>query len=480
MVVFQDNLFHHLPKFSMADSIRQQMFTDLTSRHIFDQARQYAFAYVDESFERNVYPTEEALANLQQFEEDFPATPTPASDVLEFLHTHGSPATVTQTAGRYFGFVHGGAIPAALAAKWLADFWDQSSSLYVASPIAAKLEEVVEKWLAQLLKLPAHTAAGFVTGSFAATFCGLAAARYRLLQRAGWDVNEQGLFGAPPLRIVTGRQVHSSVLKAISLLGLGKSIIEWVDVDEQGRILADQLPPLDAKTIVILQAGNVNSGAFDEVVRICQKAHQVGAWVHIDGAFGLWARAVDAFSHLTEGIELANSWSVDGHKTLNVPYDCGIVLCEDREALVSALHMSGSYLVLSEARDGMFYTPDMSRRARVIELWAALKYLGQTGVEALVYGLHLRAVQFAQELTDAEFTILNDVVFNQVLVCCASDEATIQVLAKVQALRECWCGGSVWQGRSVIRISVCSWATTAEDVSRSVRSFIQARTLITT
>jgi glutamate/tyrosine decarboxylase-like PLP-dependent enzyme len=231
---------------------------------------------------------------------------------------------------------------------------------------------------------------------------------------------------------------------------------------------------LDDITLVILQAGNVNSGSFDPIDEICRKAEKAGAWVHIDGAFGLWAAASEPFQHLTKGMEMANSWSADGHKTLNTPYDSGIVLCRDPEALVSALHMAGAYIVEGKTRDGMFYTPEMSRRARVIELWAVLKYLGKSGVNELVRNLHERAEQFANELKINGFEILNDVVFNQVLVACGDDVTTEAVLQKVQELRVCWCGGSMWHGQRVIRISVCSWATTAEDVSRCVGSFVEA------
>jgi glutamate/tyrosine decarboxylase-like PLP-dependent enzyme len=226
---------------------------------------------------------------------------------------------------------------------------------------------------------------------------------------------------------------------------------------------------------VILQAGNVNSGSFDPFAEVCQKARAANAWVHIDGAFGLWAGATKQLKHLTQGMELANSWAVDGHKTLNTPYDSGIVMCDDEEAMVTALHMSGSYLMLGDHRNGMFYTPEMSRRARIIELWAILKYLGRERVDELVHGLHLRARQFAELFTEAEgFTVLNDVVFNQVVVCCETDELTEKTLQRVQELRECWAGASHWAGRGVIRISVCSWATTEEDVERSVASFVQA------
>lgn len=283
------------------------------------------------------------------------------------------------------------------------------------------------------------------------------------------------MFDAPWVRIVTGEDAHSSIGKAIALLGFGAANVEWVKVDSQGRIRPDHFPQLDERTIVILQAGNVISGSFDAFEELCQKARNANSWVHIDGAFGLWAAASDRFRHLCKGIELANSWAVDGHKTLNTPYDSGIVLCNDEAALTSALHSTGSYIVRSEHRDGMFYTPEMSRRARIVELWATMKYLGKSGIDEIIQGLHERAVQFAKDLKINRFEVLNDVVFNQVLVSCGTDELTLHTLKNLQELRECWCGGAEWFGRKVIRISVCSWVTSEEDVSTSVRSFVEAR-----
>ncbi len=398
--------------------------------------------------------------------------------MLALLNKYGSPATVSQIGGRYFGLVNGGIIPTGLAAKWLNDFWDQNSPLYVTSPIVSTLETVVENWLKQLFGLPEETVAGFVSGTSMAIMCGLAAARYRIYKKLGWNINENGLIGAPRLRIVAGKHTHGTVLKAVALLGFGKNSIEWVEVDEEGRILPEQIPELDEKTILILQAGNVNSGSFDSFQEICDRAYLADSWVHIDGAFGLWVAGSEKLKSLTKGIEKADSWSVDGHKTLNTPYDSGVVLCKDKDALISALQATGSYIVYGDNRDGMLYTPEMSRRARAVELWATLKYLGKDGVDNLVYGLHQRATQFAKELSEEGFKILNDVVFNQVLVACESDSETEKVLINIQDLRECWCGGSQWFGKRVIRISVCSWSTTSEDVTRSVASFVKARGMI--
>ncbi len=458
-----------------AESIQNRMYREIQDGNLFRKAFEYGAEYLENAFDRNVYPTQEAIKTLEVFDEDMPQSSSNATDVIDLLNQYGSPATVSQIGGRYFGFVCGSAVPVGLAAKTISTFWDQNAAMQILSPIASKLESVVEKWLIQLFSLPERTVAGFVSGTSLATFCGLAAARYRLLKRFGWDINEKGLFGAPPIRVVTGKHAHSTVLKAISLLGFGKENIEWVDVDESGRIIPRLVPSLDEQTILILQAGNVNGGSFDPFDEVCGKANHANAWVHIDGAFGLWAAVTRELKDFTKGIEKANSWSVDGHKTLNTPYDCGIILCEDQDAIVSALHMTGSYIVVSDSKDGMFYTPEMSRRARIIELWATLKYLGASGIDEMVTGMYERAVQFSQELMDNDFKILNDVVFNQVLVACEDDELTNQTIKHIQESGECWVGGAKWHGKSVIRISVSSWATTKEDVSRSVLSFIAAR-----
>jgi glutamate/tyrosine decarboxylase-like PLP-dependent enzyme len=454
--------------------IRERMFFEMTDKSIFNKVKEYAFEYADNSLKRNVFPTREAIDGMKVFDEDLPVQPNDPGNILDQLNRFGSPATVIQSGGRYFGFVIGGTIPAALAARWLSDFWDQNAGMYVTSPIVSKLEAVTEKWLRQLFGLPDNVVSGFVSGSTSAVFCALAAARYRVLKNLNWDINTRGLFNAPKIRIVAGLHAHGAVLKSVSMLGLGRDNIEWVEVDGQGRIIPEKVPDLDQNTILILQAGNVNSGSFDPFEEICEKAVRAGSWIHIDGAFGLWAACSSRLNHLTRGIEKANSWSVDGHKTLNTPYDCGIVLCNDKDALISALHVTGSYLMHSEERDGYSYTPEMSRRSRVIELWAAIKYLGQEGINELVNGLHERSVQFADGLKGSGFDILNDVVFNQVLVSCENDEMTSKALELIQKSGVCWCGGAQWDDRKVIRVSISSWATTEEDIEKSVKVFKQA------
>lgn len=457
------------------NKIQDKMFLEIKNKSIFTQAQQYSFEYLENIFDRNVFPTEEAIKNLSKFDEELPLKSANAENVLEQLNQYGSPATTATLGGRYFGFVIGSSVPVGLAAKNLGTYWDQSPALNVLSPLGSKLESVVEKWLVQLFNLPEDTCAGFVSGTSTANLCGLAAARYRILQRNNWDINQKGLRNSPKIRIVTGKHAHSTVLKAVGVLGLGIDNIEWVDVDDQGRIIPELIPTLDENTILILQAGNVNSGSFDDFENICINAKKTNAWIHIDGAFGLWAGAVEKLKHLTKGMENASSWAVDGHKTLNTPYDCGIILCADEEALTSALHTSGSYLIESNERDGLFYTPEMSRRARIIELWAIMKYLGKSGIDEMILTMHMRAKQFAEEINQINgFYVENDIVFNQVIIRCETDNLTDKVLSNVQMLRECWLGGSTWFGKKIMRVSICSWATTENDISRSVKSFKKA------
>lgn len=463
----------------MKNTLQDNMFQEVRNKEIFNQVQQYSFEYLESVFDRNVYPTEEALDNLSIFDEELPFSSTKAENVIKQLNEYGSPATTATLGGRYFGFVCGSAVPVGLAAKNLGTYWDQAPAMNVLSPIGSKLESVVEKWLVELFDLPKITSAGFVSGTSTANLCGLAAARYRILQRNNWDINQKGLRNAPKIRIVTSKQAHSTVLKAVGILGLGQENIEWVNVDNQGRIIPESIPELDENTILILQAGNVNSGAFDDFEIICEKAKIANTWVHIDGAFGLWAGAVNELKHLTKGAENASSWAVDGHKTLNTPYDCGIILCADKEAMTSALHMSGSYIVESVERDGMFYTPEMSRRARIIELWSIMKYLGKDGIDEMILTMNQRAKQFAKEISQVKgFFVANDVVFNQIIVRCDSDKITEQVLINIQMLRECWLGGSMWFDKKVMRVSICSWATTENDISKSVESFKKAFELL--
>jgi glutamate/tyrosine decarboxylase-like PLP-dependent enzyme len=432
-----------------------------------------AARYVTEIANRRVAPLPADVARLEALGGPLPQSPSDPSEVLALLDDIGSPATVATAGGRYFGFVIGGSLPAALAANWLAGAWDQNAAMQVMSPVAAKLEEIALEWMVDLLGLPSGSGAGFVTGTTMANFSALAAARTALLARAGWNIEEDGLFGAPPIRVVVGDEVHVSVLKALSMLGLGRSRVTRVPVDDQGRIRLDALPPLDDQTLVCVQAGNVNTGAFDPVGEICTRAHEAGSWVHVDGAFGLWAAASPLYAPLLAGAGAADSWAIDCHKWLNVPYDSGVAVVRTPEYLHTAMTLSAAYLTPGEGREPGHYAPEGSRRARGVELWAAMRSLGSSGLREMIERNCRQAKVFAERLRQAGFAILNDVVLNQVLVSFGSAEDTRRVITDVQNDGTCGCGGTQWQGHTAMRISLSSWATTDEDVERSVAAMIR-------
>ena len=423
---------------------------------------------------RRVAPLPEDIARLEALGGPLPEGSSDPKQVLAMLDDIGSPATVATTGGRYFGFVIGGTLPATLAANWLAGAWDQNAAMQVMSPVCAKVEEIVQAWILELLGLPPASGAGFVTGTTMANFSGLAAARSALLQRAGWNVEEDGLFGAPPIRVIVGQEVHVSLLRALTMLGLGRSRVTTIPADGQGRMRADALPVLDEFTIVCMQAGNVNTGAFDPAKEICARARDAGAWVHVDGAFGMWGAVSPLYAPLLEGASNADSWAIDCHKWLNVPYDSGMVVVRDPEHLRRALSTgNAAYLTQSAGREPWQYTPEASRRARGIELWAAIRSLGRSGLREMVERNCRQARLFAARLGDAGFTILNEVVLNQVLVSFGTAEQTTKVIAEIQSDGTCWCGGTQWHGHTAMRISVSSWATTDDDVERSAAAMIR-------
>jgi glutamate/tyrosine decarboxylase-like PLP-dependent enzyme len=432
-----------------------------------------ALRYVALARQRRVFPDAAAIESLAALGGSLPEEPRHPAQVLAQLDRYGSPATVVQTAGRYFGFVNGGVLPASLAATWLAAAWNQNAALRVMSPVAAKLEDVVLQWLVELLGLPAGTGAGFVTGATAANFAGIAAARHALLAREGWDVERRGLFGAPEIEVVAGDEVHASLLKALSMAGLGRGRVVRVPADGQGRLRADLLPRLHPRTILCLQAGNVNTGAFDPFEPACEAARKAGAWVHVDGAFGLWALASPPRAQLTAGLALAHSWATDAHKWLNAGYDSGIAFVRDPEALRGAFSQSAAYLASGEQREPMHFTPESSRRPRAVEIWAALRSLGRRGVAELVERCCRHAARFALGLREAGFAVLNDVVLNQVLVSFGDADRTRRVIRAIQEDGACWCGGTEWQGHAAMRISVSDWATTEEDVERSLAAIVR-------
>lgn len=438
-----------------------------------EQVASYAAEYLAGVDARAVAPSAEAVARLVALCGELPDLPASAESVVELLHRHGSPATVASSGGRYFGFVNGGTVPAALGAALLVSAWDQNAAFRIQSPVATALEETALAWVAEIFGLPAGTGGAVVTGATMANFSALAAARHAILERAGWDVERDGLFGAPPITVVVGDEVHSSLIKALGMLGLGRSRVIRVPVDGQGRMRVDALPHLDERTILCLQAGNVNTGAFDPAAAICPAAREAGAWIHVDGAFGLWAAASERLRHLTAGFELADSWATDGHKWPNVGYDCGVALVRDAAALKAAMSIQAAYLVQGESREPSHYNPELSRRARGVELWAALRSLGRVGMAEIVERTSGYARRFAEELRGAGYTILNEVVINQALVSFGSAEKTLRVVARLQEDGTCWCGSTVWQGKTAMRISVSSWATTEADVEMSIAAMLR-------
>jgi len=444
-------------------------------RELLAEAARRAAGYLDGLQTRDVGALPGAAERLiAALDCPLPEGPSSPADVLAFLDDHGSPATVASAGGRYFGFVTGGALPATVAAQVLATAWDQNAFSFTGSPAIACIESAALRWVKEALGLPASAEGALVTGATMANFTCLAAARNRVLAEWGWDVDRQGLFGAPPITVVVSEEAHATLYKVLSMLGLGRDRVTRVPADDQGRLRADRLPAIEGPAIVCIQAGNVNSGAFDPAAEIVDWARQFKAWVHVDGAFGLWALAADGLAPLAEGFRGADSWATDAHKWLNVPYDCGIALVRDADALARAMSISGSYLPASEHRDAMNYTPDSSRRARAVEVWAALKALGRSGLAEMVDRHCRQAQRMAAGLETGGVEILNDVVLNQVVVAFGEDDRTRRVIAAVQADGTCWCGGTTWKGKAAMRISVSSWATTDDDIERSLAAILDA------
>jgi glutamate/tyrosine decarboxylase-like PLP-dependent enzyme len=445
------------------------------NRRLLESAAQRSLRYLSELRERRVAPAPEAVEALRGFDAELPESPVDPEAVLDQLDRLGSPATVASAGGRYFGFVIGGSLPVTLAANWLAGAWDQNAVMAVTSPTAAKLEKVALRWLLEILNLPRESAAGFVQGDTIAIFVALAAARRALLLREGWDVDANGLFGAPPITVVVSEEAHVTVHKSLSMLGLGRERVIRVPTDSQGRMRADRLPRLTGPSLICIQAGNVNTGSFDPAEEVCAAARESGAWVHVDGAFGLWASAAPERAHLTRGVEQADSWCLDAHKWLNVPYDSAMTIVREPQHLLGAMSGSAAYLVQDSNgdRDPWLSTPGLSRRARGVEVWAALASLGRAGVADLIERTCRYAARFAEGLRAAGYEILNDVALNQVLVSFGDDATTRAVIEDLQKDGVCWCGGTVWHGRAAMRISVSGWATTEADVERSLDAMLR-------
>jgi glutamate/tyrosine decarboxylase-like PLP-dependent enzyme len=437
------------------------------------EAMRRAVNYLESLNSRRVAPAPDAIERLSDFFKPLQDHSLEPAIVLDELDRLGSPATVASAGGRYFGFVTGGSLPATLASSFLAAAWDQNAGLEIGSPVSAALEKICRDWLVDIFGMPPQTQVGFVTGATMANFTGLAAARHAVLKQEGWNVEANGLFGAPPITVIVGEEVHVSLLKALRMLGLGGERVIKVPVDGQGRMAAKELPPINGPSIVCIQAGNVNTGAFDPADEICPRVKENGAWVHVDGAFGLWAAAAPDKSHLVHGYELADSWATDAHKWLNVPYDSGIVFVRDPMSLNSAMSASAAYLMQGETRDPHLYVPEMSRRARAVEIWAALRSLGRLGLADMIRRNCDQASRMAERLAGAGYEILNDVHLNQILVSFGSADVTRKVVEGIQKDGTCWCGGTLWQGQAAMRISLSSWATSEEDIERSLTAILR-------
>ena len=438
--------------------------------------------------DRPVAPTASPAELRAAFDPDLPEHGEAALQVIEDLVRAAQPALVAQPGPRYFGFVIGGSLPAALAADWLTSAWDQNTGLFIMSPATAIIEETAARWIKDLAGLPSGAGVGFATGATMATFTCLAAARSAVLDRVGWDVEAHGLIGAPPVRVIVGGEIHVTATYALRLLGFGSASLIGVPVDDQGRMRADALAELlrdsGAPTIVCAQAGNVNTGAFDPLDEIATLTREAGAWFHVDGAFGLWAAASPALRHLVRGMERADSWTTDAHKWLNVPYDCGIAIVAEPKWQLKAMAISAAYLIAADVeRDGYDWVPEGSRRARGVTVYAALRSLGREGLAALIERSCSLARRFGERLSgEPGITVLNDIVLNQVLVrfdasdgdAARGDARSRATIAAIQADGTMWAGSTTWQGKVAMRISVSNWSTTEGDVDRSAEAIIRA------
>jgi glutamate/tyrosine decarboxylase-like PLP-dependent enzyme len=451
----------------------------MTTANPLKAAFDHATRYIGEVAQRHVGSQTERADLLADLGGPLPSRGTDPVEVINHLAIAADPGIVATIGPRYFGFVTGGALPVTVAADWLVSSWDQNACLYVTSPAASVMEDIVSGWVVELLGLPASAGVGFVTGCHMANFTCLAAARHEVLHRVGWNVETQGLQRAPKVRVLVGGEVHVSAVGALRYLGFGSDELEFIPVDDQGRMRADalraQFGDSTGPIIVCAQAGNVSTGGSDPMAEIVELAHARGAWVHVDGAFGLWAAAVPELRSQVRGIEAADSWATDAHKWLNVPYDSGLAIVADTAPLRAAMGMKASYLQRGddEERIGMDWVPESSRRARVVPLYALFRTLGRDGIASLVRRNCALARRIAERLAATPgITILNDVVLNQVLVQFGDDERTKDVIARVQADGTCWAGGAFWQGKQAMRIAVSNWSTSEDDIDRSADAML--------
>jgi glutamate/tyrosine decarboxylase-like PLP-dependent enzyme len=438
-------------------------------------AAERAIAYLDGLDARPVQPSRDALDRLRLLDQPLPDGPTDPGAVLRLLDEVGSPATVASAGGRFFGFVIGGSLPAAAAASWLATAWDQNAFSYVTSPVASALERAALRHIVDVLSLPQDWCGGLVTGTTMAHVASLAAARHAVLARVGWDVERDGLAGAPPITVIAGEGAHATLDKALRLLGLGTGRVVRVATDVQGRMIPGRIPVADGPTIVCAQTGHVDGGACDPLPDVLDVARRMNAWTHVDAAFGLWARAAPRRAHLVAGLEGVDSCAADLHKWLNVPYDSGVYLVRGsaERDVRAVLEMHGAYFPAEHRHDPARFTPESSRRARGVDAWAALLSLGRSGLADLVERTCVFAGRLADGLAAAGYEALNEVQLNQVVVSFGDDATTRRVIEAIQEDGTCWCGGTTWHGRAAMRISVSSWATTTDDVERSLAAMLR-------
>ena len=419
--------------------------------------------------------TPDPAADLSPFGGDFPDGPTDPRDVLALMDDVGTPATMGFSSPRFFGWVIGGVQPVALAADWMVSAWDQPTYAAEASPATVAMESTAIRWIKEAAGLPQSSWGVFVTGTTVAHIVSLATARSAVLAAEGWDATGQGLFGAPPVSVVVGEEVHPSLIKALGVIGLGRHRVVRVPVDDQGRMRAEAFPDVSPPAIVCVQAGNVNTGSFDPMSEIIPMAKEAGAWVHVDGAFGFWASASPRLSELTTGMELADSWATDAHKYLNVPYDAGLALVRNPSDLERLMSVEAAYLVEGHiGQDPGLYAPEMSRRARGVPTWAVLKSLGRSGLAEMIDLSVDMARRFADGIREAGFSVLNDVVLNQVLVDFGDSEETLRVVQKLQADGIMFAGPTVWQGHTAMRISVSNYGTTEAEIDESIAAVVKA------
>jgi len=441
----------------------------MTLKKLLNKTKQYAESYLETMNDEAIQVSDEDRANLQGLDFDLQYEQIDEMEVIQRLNSLVSPATMKMTSSRFFGFVIGGSYPVSIASNWLGTVWDQNTGLEKTTPATAAVEQVSARWMLELLGLPEQSATAFVTGATVANFTALAAARNQIFSKAGWDVEANGLIGAPELHILISEESHPTVYKSLAMLGLGRNRVTKIPCDDQGRMILDKFPKIQDNSIIITQAGNINSGSCDPIGAICDLVKHKNSWVHVDGAFGLWVKASKQHKYLLNGVEKADSWATDAHKWLNVPFDSGLAFVKNQHALKAAMAITAAYLPTENAgRNPSDYTPELSRRARGLDIYAVLHHLGRSGVEELVDRCCACARQFASAFTDAGYDVMNEIVMNQVVINFGSDEINLAILDAVQKEGSCWVGQTIWKGVTAMRISVSNWQTNAKDVEKSL------------